>query len=123
MKVELDKFLPFRRSGSKADLALNSLRFEGIEQTWDQIPGLFRALVAPLPPRWEEIFGPLRVGKIDDLMVAGQIGQSLDVGWQPLPAALITSIAPPRSNIFIAYEPWLMPSSLGSRLHVETIRN
>lgn len=78
MKVELDKFLPFRRSGSKADLALNSLRFDGIEQTWDQIPRLFRALVAPLPPRWEEIFGPLREGKIDDLMVAGQIGQSLD---------------------------------------------
>jgi hypothetical protein len=68
MKVELDKFLPFRRSGSKADLALNSLRFDGIEQTWDQIPRLFRALVAPLPPRWEEIFGPLREGKIDDLM-------------------------------------------------------
>src|SRR4029077_16518595 len=78
MKVELDKLSAISAQGSKADLAPNSLRFDDIEQTWDQIPRLFRALVAPLPPRWEEIFGPLREGKIDDLMVAGQIGQSLD---------------------------------------------
>src|SRR5215467_11784849 len=28
--------------------------------------------------RWERIFGPLRTGEIDDLLVVGQIGQSLD---------------------------------------------
>jgi diaminohydroxyphosphoribosylaminopyrimidine deaminase/5-amino-6-(5-phosphoribosylamino)uracil reductase len=28
--------------------------------------------------RWERIFGPLRAGEIDDLLVVGQIGQSLD---------------------------------------------
>src|SRR5215813_14962212 len=28
--------------------------------------------------RWEGIFGPLRAGQIDDLLVVGQIGQSLD---------------------------------------------
>ena len=77
MKVELDKFLPFRHRGARADLDLNPLQFEDIERTWEQIPRLFRAL-ARLPSRWEELFGPLRVGKIDDLMVAGQIGQSLD---------------------------------------------
>jgi len=31
-----------------------------------------------LPPPWEEIFGPLRDGAVDDLMVVGQLGQSLD---------------------------------------------
>lgn len=28
--------------------------------------------------RWERIFGPLRAGRIDELLVVGQIGQSLD---------------------------------------------
>ena len=78
MKVERDKFLPFRDRGSRADLGLNPLQFEDIERAWEQIPRLFRARVTPLPPGWEEIFGPLRAGKVDDLMVAGQIGQSLD---------------------------------------------
>jgi riboflavin-specific deaminase-like protein len=77
MKVALDKSLPFQHRGARVDLDLNPLQFEDIEPTWEQIPRLFRAL-ARLPSQWEELFGPLRVGKIDDLMVAGQIGQSLD---------------------------------------------
>jgi len=28
--------------------------------------------------RWDRIFGPLRAGQVDDLLVVGQIGQSLD---------------------------------------------
>jgi diaminohydroxyphosphoribosylaminopyrimidine deaminase / 5-amino-6-(5-phosphoribosylamino)uracil reductase len=39
---------------------------------------MFRSGVEPLPPPWEELFGPLRAGKADDLVVIGQIGQSLD---------------------------------------------
>ena len=31
-----------------------------------------------LPPPWEEIFGPLRRGLVDDLVVVGQFGQSID---------------------------------------------
>jgi riboflavin-specific deaminase-like protein len=31
-----------------------------------------------LPPPWEEIFGPLRRGAVDDLVVVGQCGQSID---------------------------------------------
>lgn len=38
---------------------------------------MFRAL-ADLPAPWEEMFGPLRTGKIDPLVVVGQVGQSLD---------------------------------------------
>lgn len=44
---------------------------------WQAIPRLFRAS-AKLPPPWEEIFGPLRTGKTDTLVVVGQVGQSLD---------------------------------------------
>jgi riboflavin-specific deaminase-like protein len=39
---------------------------------------MFRACVEPLPPPWEDFFGPLRTGTVDDLVVIGQIGQSLD---------------------------------------------
>jgi diaminohydroxyphosphoribosylaminopyrimidine deaminase/5-amino-6-(5-phosphoribosylamino)uracil reductase len=28
--------------------------------------------------KWDDIFGPLRAGRVDDLLVVGQIGQSLD---------------------------------------------
>lgn len=39
---------------------------------------MFRTSAARLPAPWEELFGPLRAGRIDDLVVVGQIGQSLD---------------------------------------------
>jgi len=45
---------------------------------WSPVPDAFRALTYPLPSPWEELFGPLRHGRIDDLVVVGQIGQSLD---------------------------------------------
>jgi riboflavin-specific deaminase-like protein len=32
----------------------------------------------PIPSPWEEIFGPLRRGQVDDLVVVGQFGQSVD---------------------------------------------
>ncbi len=31
-----------------------------------------------MPQPWAELFGPLRQGTVDDLVVVGQIGQSLD---------------------------------------------
>lgn len=46
--------------------------------SWPQVPDHFRSLSTPLPPPWEDIFGPLRTGKVDDLVSVGQIGQSLD---------------------------------------------
>jgi diaminohydroxyphosphoribosylaminopyrimidine deaminase / 5-amino-6-(5-phosphoribosylamino)uracil reductase len=45
--------------------------------SWAGVPQMFRA-VRPLPPPWEERFGPLRTGAVDDLVVVGQFGQSLD---------------------------------------------
>ena len=46
--------------------------------SWTAVPEVFRTSTDPLPPPWEELFGPLRAGRVDDLVVVGQIGQSLD---------------------------------------------
>jgi diaminohydroxyphosphoribosylaminopyrimidine deaminase / 5-amino-6-(5-phosphoribosylamino)uracil reductase len=44
---------------------------------WSPVPALFRA-GKMLPPSFESMFGPLRQGDVDDLVVVGQFGQSLD---------------------------------------------
>jgi riboflavin-specific deaminase-like protein len=46
--------------------------------TWNKVPSKFRTSPAPLPSPWEERFGPLREGRVDDLMVVAQLGQSID---------------------------------------------
>src|SRR5450631_692269 len=46
--------------------------------TWAKFAGAFRSAATPLPQPWDAIFGPLLTGTTDDLMVVGQIGQSLD---------------------------------------------
>jgi diaminohydroxyphosphoribosylaminopyrimidine deaminase / 5-amino-6-(5-phosphoribosylamino)uracil reductase len=45
---------------------------------WLEFSNIFRSGDQPLPQPWSEIFGPLRQGTVDELMVVGQIGQSLD---------------------------------------------
>ena len=50
----------------------------GNAEEWSKVPSNFRALNGPLPDPWEDRFGPLRQGTIDDLVVVGQIGQSID---------------------------------------------
>jgi diaminohydroxyphosphoribosylaminopyrimidine deaminase/5-amino-6-(5-phosphoribosylamino)uracil reductase len=46
--------------------------------SWAPVPKTFRSGDGSLPPPWEEIFGPLRKGAIDDLVLVGQCGQSID---------------------------------------------
>lgn len=46
-------------------------------ESWRTVPEAFRA-GSLLPPPWEELFGPLREGTVDELVVIGQVGQSLD---------------------------------------------
>ena len=46
--------------------------------SWALVPELVRSGAAQLPAPWEELFGPLRAAMVDDLMVIGQLGQSLD---------------------------------------------
>jgi diaminohydroxyphosphoribosylaminopyrimidine deaminase / 5-amino-6-(5-phosphoribosylamino)uracil reductase len=45
---------------------------------WAPVPRAFRHADGCLPPPWEDIFGPLRHGKVDDLILIGQCGQSID---------------------------------------------
>jgi diaminohydroxyphosphoribosylaminopyrimidine deaminase/5-amino-6-(5-phosphoribosylamino)uracil reductase len=51
---------------------------QGSSDPWLKFSNIFRAGDQPLPQPWDEIFGPLRKGAVDDLVVVGQIGQSLD---------------------------------------------
>src|SRR5438132_965627 len=44
---------------------------------WDLVPALFRT-GGDLPAPWDALFGPLHAGTVDDLVVVGQLGQSLD---------------------------------------------
>ena len=46
--------------------------------SWASVPDAFRAPGTALPEPWEELFGPLRTGGSDGLVVVGQVGQSLD---------------------------------------------
>ncbi|HLN09887.1 MAG TPA: RibD family protein [Xanthobacteraceae bacterium] len=46
--------------------------------SWAAFPAAFRTTTAPMPAPWDHMFGPLRTGTVDDLVVIGQIGQSID---------------------------------------------
>ena len=45
---------------------------------WEDFSNVFRREHQPLPQAWADVFGPLRKGKVDDLVIVGQLGQSLD---------------------------------------------
>jgi riboflavin-specific deaminase-like protein len=45
---------------------------------WEDFVHLLRNGHELLPSVWTDVFGPLRKGAVDDLVVVGQIGQSLD---------------------------------------------
>ena len=45
---------------------------------WESFVERFRRGQQPLPQAWADLFGPLRTGTVDDLVVVGQVGQSLD---------------------------------------------
>jgi diaminohydroxyphosphoribosylaminopyrimidine deaminase/5-amino-6-(5-phosphoribosylamino)uracil reductase len=45
---------------------------------WEDFSNAFRGEHQPLPRAWADVFGPLRKGTVDDCVIVGQIGQSLD---------------------------------------------
>ncbi|PWT87282.1 MAG: riboflavin deaminase [Proteobacteria bacterium] len=49
-----------------------------VSPSWAGVPAAFRRDDGALPPPWQDIFGPLRRGRVDDLMLVGQCGQSID---------------------------------------------
>src|SRR3979490_803610 len=52
--------------------------FSQDDTSWTEIPRMFRQPNEVLPSPWREIFGPLRKGANDGLVVVGQFGQSID---------------------------------------------
>ena len=46
--------------------------------SWADFAANFRKPAGALQPPWDALFGPLKAGVADDLVVVGQIGQSLD---------------------------------------------
>jgi diaminohydroxyphosphoribosylaminopyrimidine deaminase / 5-amino-6-(5-phosphoribosylamino)uracil reductase len=46
--------------------------------SWADVPRMFRQADGALPSPWQDLFGPLRRGLVDGLMVVGQFGQSID---------------------------------------------
>src|SRR5713101_7830369 len=61
------------------DNPVNDETRESAESSWESVPELVRSVSSSrLPSSWEALFGPLRAGNVDNLLVFGQIGQSLD---------------------------------------------
>src|SRR3954471_16346820 len=52
--------------------------FSQDDASWAEVPRMFRQSNGPLPLPWRDIFGPLRYGTADELVVVGQFGQSID---------------------------------------------
>jgi riboflavin-specific deaminase-like protein len=48
------------------------------DDDWSVVPAAVRDAAAALPPRWQALFGPLKLPTCDGLMVIGQLGQALD---------------------------------------------
>jgi riboflavin-specific deaminase-like protein len=63
---------------SPATAGIHGPSKSGSPEPWAEFVRSFRIPGEPLPPPWRDIFEPLRVGAVDEMVVVGQIGQSLD---------------------------------------------
>jgi riboflavin-specific deaminase-like protein len=66
------------RRPAKPDPNEGSRNGPGSTSSWAPVPRTFRDGNSSLPQPWEEIFGPLRRGLVDELVLVGQCGQSID---------------------------------------------
>jgi riboflavin-specific deaminase-like protein len=78
VKVPSSRFSQSDRAAPGQTQAKDNPDMDSRTDTWLPVPQAFRALTYPLPAPWEELFGPLRHSRVDDLVVVAQIGQSLD---------------------------------------------
>ena len=69
--------MPDRRR-AEPDPIGGAQRVSGSALSWAPIPETFRNANRSLPQPWEDMFGPLRHGVIDHLVVIAQCGQSID---------------------------------------------
>jgi riboflavin-specific deaminase-like protein len=50
----------------------------GAPDAWAEFAQSFRTLSQPLAPPWDKVFEAIRSGTVDEMIVVGQIGQSID---------------------------------------------
>jgi len=67
-----------REPNSAVQLSNFPTRKFAVPDTWESFVERFRSGQQPLPQAWADLFGPLRNGVVDDLVIVGQVGQSLD---------------------------------------------
>jgi diaminohydroxyphosphoribosylaminopyrimidine deaminase / 5-amino-6-(5-phosphoribosylamino)uracil reductase len=70
-----------REPNSTVQLSNFPTRKFASSDTWESFVEHFRREQQPLSQAcqaWADLFGPLRVGTVDDLVIVGQVGQSLD---------------------------------------------
>ena len=67
-----------REPNSAVQLSNFPTRKFAVPDTWESFVERFRSGQQPLPQAWADLFGPLCTGTVDDLVVVGQVGQSLD---------------------------------------------
>jgi riboflavin-specific deaminase-like protein len=60
------------------DVVQTPARVADVADPWLPVPQRFRHANEPLPRDWDALYGPLRAGSVDDLMVVAQLGQSID---------------------------------------------
>ena len=60
------------------DMVQTPARVADVADPWQPVPHRFRHAHEPLPHAWDTLYGPLRAGSVDDLMVVAQLGQSID---------------------------------------------
>jgi diaminohydroxyphosphoribosylaminopyrimidine deaminase/5-amino-6-(5-phosphoribosylamino)uracil reductase len=63
---------------SLVDASVTDTCSESSTESWADVPRMFREPEGALPPPWQALFGPLRRGAVDGLVVVGQFGQSID---------------------------------------------
>ena len=67
-----------REKSRSGDRLIAGASTDASARSWAGVPEMFRKGPQPLPVPWDDIFGPLRRGLVDDLVVVGQFGQSID---------------------------------------------
>jgi len=67
-----------REKSRAGDRLIAGASTDASARSWAGVPEMFRKGLHPLPAPWDDIFGPLRRGLVDDLVVVGQFGQSID---------------------------------------------
>jgi hypothetical protein len=116
-------YLPLVKSDANDAAGENRLIGDcAARDSWPDFVRAFRDPARALFRPWDELFAPLRVGAIDDLVVVGQIGRLMGAS-PPSPAIRATSTARRGSPICIDCARWSMPCSSASARRSPTIRN